>query len=211
MNSDLDIGVSSRLTDVTFIVFDLETTGFSPQQSGITEIGAVTICNNQVVSEFQTFVNPGHSVPSYISAMTGIHDHHVADAPTEREAVDQFLQYALPDSLTTDKSCFVAHNANFDLGFLKHVSHRDGLTWPDLTHIDTLHVARRVQWDTESQPANFKLDTLADFFQTSTIPTHRALDDARATATVLLELIKLLPERDFLKLEAFIKSSNLTS
>jgi len=173
-----DLGTPLR--DVTFVVVDLETTGGSPSDAGITEIGAVKVRGGEVVGEFQTLVNPGIPVPSFIAVLTGITDSMLVDAPTIGVAVPAFLDFAAGCVL-------VAHNAPYDVSFLKGACARLGRAWPEHTVVDTARLARAVLM--RDEVPNCKLSTLAPFFRSSTTPDHRALSDARATVDVLHGLI----------------------
>jgi DNA polymerase III subunit epsilon len=176
-----ELGVPLR--DVTFVVVDLETTGGSPLGSGITEIGAVKVRAGEVLGEFHTLVNPGGPIPPFIAVLTGITDAMVARSPRIDTAVPAFLDFA--------RDCvLVAHNAPFDLGFLKAACTRLGVGWPGFDSVDTARLARRVL--TRDEAPNCKLSTLARIFRTSVQPTHRALDDARATVDVLHVLFERL-------------------
>jgi DNA polymerase-3 subunit epsilon len=175
--------LGTRLADVTFVVVDLETTGGSPKDSAITEIGAVKIRGGQVLGEFQTLVDPGHAIPPYISVLTGITTMMVAAAPRIGAVLPGFLEFARGAVL-------VAHNAPFDLGFLKAACAENGIPWPAAASVDTAVLARRLL--TRDEVPNCKLGTLAPFFSATTSPTHRALDDARATVDVLHGLFERL-------------------
>ncbi|MGN0064548.1 MAG: DEDD exonuclease domain-containing protein [Nocardioides sp.] len=165
------------LRDVTFCVVDLETTGGSAAQgSMITEIGAVKVRGGEVLGEFQTLVNPRSSIPPFIAVLTGISDAMVADAPPIESALPAFLEFAAG-------SVLVAHNAPFDVGFLKHFSADQGRDWPAFEVVDTVRLARRVV--TRDETPNCKLSSLARLFRSPTEPDHRALTDARATVDVL--------------------------
>jgi DNA polymerase-3 subunit epsilon len=171
------------LTDVEFVVVDLETTGWSPDEAAIAEIGAVRVRNGIRRGEFASLVNPGTSVPRCIEELTGISDWLLAAAPRVASVLPGLLHFA-------DGCVLVAHNAPFDVGFLTAACDDCGLDWPAFTVLDTVMLARQLV-DPE-QVADCKLGTLATFFGTRTPPTHRALADARATADVLASLIALL-------------------
>jgi len=172
------------LREATFCVVDLETTGGSASGgAGITEIGAVKVRGGEVVGEFQTLVNPQTSIPAFIAVLTGITDGMVASAPAVSEALPAFLEFARG-------SVLVAHNAPFDVGFLRHYSEELGLGWPTFEVVDTARLARRVLHRDEAP--NCKLATLARVFHSPTRPIHRALDDARATVHVLHGLFERL-------------------
>ncbi|MGY1835506.1 DEDD exonuclease domain-containing protein [Blastococcus sp. SYSU DS0510] len=175
--------VGTPLAQVTFVVVDLETTGGSPKDSAITEIGAVRIRGGQVLGEFQTLVDPGHEIPPYISVLTGITSTMVATAPRIGAVLPAFLEFARGAVL-------VAHNAPFDLGFLKAACAENGLAWPAAASVDTAVLARRLL--NRDEVPNCKLATLAPYFSATTSPTHRALDDARATVDVLHGLFERL-------------------
>jgi DNA polymerase III subunit epsilon len=169
-----DLGTPLR--DVTFCVVDLETTGGAPGSSGITEIGAVKVRGGELLGEFQSLVNPAEPIPPFIAVLTGITDVMVASSPRIGSVLPAFLEFA--------RGCvLVAHNAPFDVGFLKHDSHVHGYDWPDFAVVDTALLARRVL--TPDDAPNCKLGTLAKVFRATTTPNHRALSDARATVDVL--------------------------
>lgn len=173
-----DLG--TPLADVTFVVVDLETTGGSPRDCGITEIGAVKVRGGEELGELQTFVNPGEPIPAFIQSLTGITNAMVADAPRTGEAVATFLEFA-------KGAVLVAHNAGFDIGFLKAACAAHDLRWPAPPVLDTVRLARQVV--TRDEVANHKLGTLAQHFGARTTPDHRALHDAKATVDVLHGLI----------------------
>src|SRR5581483_6030881 len=151
-----------------FAVVDLETTGWSPETAAITEIGAVRIRGGRPRGEFASLVNPGTPVPRPIVTLTGISDWMLAAAPKLPEVLPGLLEFA--------KGCvLVAHNAPFDLGFLRAGCGDCGVAWPGFPVLDT--------------------GTLAGFFRSRTAPCHRALPDARATADVLGWLIGRLAHR----------------
>ncbi|MBX9243660.1 DEDD exonuclease domain-containing protein [Actinotalea ferrariae] len=172
--------VGTPLADVTFVVVDLETTGGTPATSAITEIGAVKVRGGQVLGEFQTLVNPGGPVPAFIATLTGITTSMVRDAPRIAEVLPSFLEFARGAVL-------VAHNAAFDIGFLKAAAAEHGYAWPGNQVLDTVALARRAV--TRDEVPNHKLGTLAAYFRASVTPDHRALSDARATVDVLHALL----------------------
>ncbi|GLZ10457.1 DNA polymerase III subunit epsilon [Actinomadura sp. NBRC 104425] len=176
-----DLG--TPLAEVTFVVVDLETTGGSPGDSAITEIGAVKVRGGEPLGEFGTLVDPGAPIPPFITALTGITQAMVAAAPRIEAVLPAFLEFARGAVL-------VAHNAGFDISFLKAACNAHGYTWPAFTVVDTVDLARRVL--TRDEVPNCKLDTLARFFRTGAAPRHRALADARATVDVLHGLIERL-------------------
>jgi DNA polymerase-3 subunit epsilon len=172
------------LRDLTFCVVDLETTGGSAEGGAmITEIGAVKVRSGEILGEFQTLVNPHASIPPFIAVLTGITNSMVADAPPIESALPAFLEFA--------RGCvIVAHNAPFDVGFLRHFAQRQELPWPKFDVVDTAKLARRVV--TRDDAPNCKLSSLAALFRAGTTPNHRALSDARATVDVLHGLMERL-------------------
>jgi DNA polymerase-3 subunit epsilon len=175
--------LGTPLRETTFVVVDLETTGGSHLDSEITEIGAVKVRGGEVLGEFQTLVNPVQSIPPFIAVLTGITDAMVADAPRIASALPSFLEFARG-------SVLVAHNAPFDVGFLRTNTQRLGLDWPDFPVLDTARLAHRIV--TRDEAPNCKLSTLARLFGAGTTPDHRALHDARATVDVLHGMIARL-------------------
>jgi DNA polymerase III subunit epsilon len=172
--------LGTPLADVTFVVVDLETTGGSPAGAHITEFGAVKIRGGVVIGEFQTLVNPATPIPAFISVLTGITDQMVADSPRIDSVLPAFLEFA-------HGSVLVAHNAPFDISFLKAAALVTGRSWPPFRVVDTAHLARQVI--SKDEAPNRKLGTLAQLFGAATTPDHRALHDARATVDVLHGLL----------------------
>ena len=173
-----DLG--TPLDEVTFVVVDLETTGAGPGAHAITEIGAVRVRGGQIRSELATLVNPGAAIPAQVTVLTGITNAMVLDAPPVASALTELLGWARLDEPDT---VLVAHNARFDVGHLRGASRALGLAWTEPRVLDTLALARKA-WGRDEVP-NHRLGTLASYVRTSTAPTHRALDDARATVDVL--------------------------
>lgn len=169
--------------ETEFAVVDLETTGWSPEQGAITEIGVVRIRGGVRQGEFASLVNPGTPVPPSIEELTGITDWMLAAAPRVTTILPKLLRFI-------DGCVIVAHNAPFDLGFLAAACSDSGLTWPTITGVDTVMLARQLL--IEDEVPDCKLRTLARFFGARTSPTHRALADARATADVLGSMIARL-------------------
>lgn len=172
--------LGTPLHEVTFVVVDLETTGGSPHASEITEIGAVKVRGGEVIGEFGTLVNPGVAIPPTITVLTGITTAMVLTAPRITEVLPAFLEFARGAVL-------VAHNAPFDVGFLKANAARMDLAWHRPTVLDTVRLARRVV--TRDEAPNHRLGSLAVLFGSATTPNHRALQDARATVDVLHGLL----------------------
>ncbi|WP_320067132.1 DEDD exonuclease domain-containing protein [Micromonospora sp. RTGN7] len=167
----------------TFVVVDLETTGGSPDDGGITEIGAVKVRAGEELGVLATLVNPGVPIPPFITVLTGISQAMLIPAPPIEQVLPSFLEF-IADAV------LVAHNAPYDVGFLKAACARHGYRWPNPRVLDTAALARRVL--TRDEVPNRKLGTLAAYFRTTTRPTHRALDDAKATVDVLHGLIARL-------------------
>ncbi len=171
------------LLSTTFVVVDLETTGGAAASDGITEIGAVKIRGGEVIGEFATLVDSGIAITPFVSVLTGITEQMIAAAPSLPAVLPSFLEFAAGAVL-------VAHNAPFDVGFLKTACAQHARPWPNPAVVDTAVLARRVL--TRDEVPNCKLSTLAQFFHASTTPNHRALYDARATVDVLHGLIARL-------------------
>lgn len=171
------------LRDTTFVVLDLETTGGSPDGGGITEIGAVKVRGGEELGVLATLVNPGERIPPFITVLTGITQAMVTPAPTIEVVLPSFLEFLRGAVL-------VAHNAPYDVGFLKAACARHGYPWPNPRVLDTVTLARRVL--TRDEVPNRKLGTLARYFRTPRQPSHRALADAHATVDVLHGLIARL-------------------
>lgn len=172
------------LADVTFCIVDLETTGGSAAKgSRITEFGAVKVRGGEVLGEFQSLVNPDEHIPAFITVLTGITDQMVINAPLIAEVLPSFLEFARG-------SVLVAHNAPFDVGFLRFAAAELAIEFPKFEVLDTAILARRIL--TRDEVPNCKLSTLAAKFHATTTPTHRALDDARATVDVLHALFERL-------------------
>jgi len=169
------------LRDVPFVVVDLETTGGSPRDSRITEIGAVLVTGGERIGTFQALVNPQEPIPPLISQLTGIDDFLVREEPQIEAVLPAFLEFARG-------AVFVAHNARFDFSFLNENLGR--LDYPLLEGppVCTAKLARRVVWP---EVPNVRLHTLAQYFRTRVKPTHRALDDALACSEVLDGLLDL--------------------
>ncbi|MFW0792850.1 DEDD exonuclease domain-containing protein [Gordonia sp. CPCC 205515] len=204
--ADLDDGgddYSDRsLFDTTLVVVDLETTGGSPTEDRITEIGAVKIRGGEVIGEFATLVDPGCRIPPQIVTLTGITEAMVYDAPRIGAVLPAFVEFARGAIL-------VAHNARFDMGFLRQNAARLDIDWPFTVSLCTVTMARRIL--TRDEAPSVKLSVLADLFHVSVRPTHRALDDARATVEVfhcLLERVGNQGVGTFRELTAYLPRSS---
>ena len=182
--ADVDPLADLLLRETTFVVVDLETTGGRASGDGhdsITEIGAVKVRGGAVLGELATLVDPGRSIPPQIVALTGITTAMVFDAPRIDSVLPAFLEFSRGAVL-------VAHNAGFDIGFLRAAAERCQIAWPRPPVLCTVRLARRVL--TRDEAPSVRLAALARLFGATTTPTHRALDDARATVDVLHGLIE---------------------
>ena len=168
------------LSEVTFVVVDLETTGTRPGTDEITEIGAVRVRGGEVRAELSTFVAIDGALPGHISRLTGIDPGDLVGAPTLGEVMATFLEFSRGAVL-------VAHNARFDLGFLRAAAVSTDHEWPDPPSVCTLALARRVLHRGETR--GHRLGELAAHLGSTVEPNHRALQDARATVDVLHALI----------------------
>jgi len=174
----------------SFVVFDIETTGFSSVTNHIIEIGAVKVENGKIVDRFSTYVNPQEPIPYRITKLTTITDADVMDAPT----IDQVL----PEFFAFCEGCvLVAHNASFDTGFIKENARKLELPYA-YTHVDTLAMARVLL----PQLAKFTLDHVAKTVGVSLENHHRAVDDAEATAEIFEKFIPMLLEKGAHDLDA---------
>lgn len=172
--------LSTPLFDVTFCVLDLETTGGSPRDCEITEIGAVKYRHGEEIGSFQTLVDPGGPIPPSITILTGITHAMVVNAPTIATALPDFLEFI-------STSVIVGHNVRFDLSFLNAAAMRLGYPKLGNNTVDTAALARRL---VRNEVRNLKLRSLAAHFRSPVTPNHRALADAQATAHVLHGLLE---------------------
>lgn len=200
--------MSTALSETTFVIVDLETTGPSPKSgSAITEIGAVKVKGGVIQDHFESFVNPLLAIPQYITDLTGITDLMLANAPIIDDVLPNFIEFVGDHN----EVILVAHNAPFDISFLKSAALAIDLNWPKFRTLDTVLVARQVL--TPDEVPNCKLSTLAQFFGTVVDPNHRALDDAKATTEVLHGLLERLGGMKIdtdVKLLEFSKSAKRT-
>lgn len=177
-------GRSAEPLDGTFIVFDLETTGLNPAGEEITEIAAVRVVEGEIRDSFQTYVNPHKPIPPEITELTGISDETVADAPDLDKAVPEFLKWA-----GEGQHPLVAHNAGFDMGFLRTACQRLGIE-REFTSIDTLEMSRLML----PHMHKFKLNILAKELQVGPFEHHRASEDAAVLGRIYVKLLKRLRE-----------------
>ncbi len=174
------LAVAMPLSEVTFAVVDLETTGMSPGSSRIIEVGAARFRGGECLGTFQTLVDPGCEVPPFITVLTGITEAVLVPAPGIEEVLPTLLEF-LGDAV------LVGHNLRFDTSFLDAALVATGRRPLHQPRVDTLTLARRLMGD---EVPDRRLATLAGFFRTATQPTHRALDDVLATAGVLHGLLE---------------------
>jgi DNA polymerase III subunit epsilon len=168
------------LRDATFCVLDLETTGGNRNDDSITEIGVVKVQGGECIGTFHSLVNPGRAIPPQITVLTGLTDAVVANAPRIETVLGTLVDF-LGDAV------FVAHNASFDLGFLRAALRRDDRADYRPAVVDTAVLARRLLRD---EVPNCRLGTLAERLRLDHKPNHRALDDALATTDLLHHLIE---------------------
>lgn len=169
--------------DADYVVFDLETTGFSPETNRIIEIGAVKVLNGKIVDKFSTFVNPQVPIPFRIEQLTSINDSMVIDAPVIADILPEFMKFC-------EGCVMVAHNADFDMSFIKKNCQRLDIPCKP-TIVDTVALARVLLPNLN----RFKLDTVAKALGVSLENHHRAVDDAGCTAEIFVKFIEMLRER----------------
>lgn len=169
--------------DDEYVVFDIETTGLSNINDKITEIGAVLIRDRKVVSKFNSLINPEIPIPQKIQDLTGITDDMVSDAPTIEKVLHEFLCFAGNRPL-------VAHNAMFDVGFIKSKAALFGISVNN-SFLDTLQLSRKLL-----PIKKHKLNNVCDYFGIKLDNHHRASDDAEAAALILIEMFKILEGRN---------------
>ena len=184
--------------DGSFVVFDIETTGFSSQNCRIIEIGAVKVENGRITDRFSTFVNPGVPIPFRIEQLTGINDAMVMGSPPIEEILPAFMEFC-------EGCVLVAHNADFDMGFIKANLERLGQD-REFTFIDTVGMARFLL------PAlnRFKLDTVAKAVGVSLEHHHRAVDDAECTAMIFIRFTAMLAEKGIMDTDALNRESRIS-
>ncbi len=166
-----------------FVVFDIETTGLNPQKDRITEIGAVKVKSGEIVGRFSTFVNPGIPIPSFIVKLTGISDAMVMDAPPIEQVLTDFMEFI-------QGSVLVAHNANFDVGFVKQNAKIIGERIKN-PYIDTLELCRKMF----PELGKYKLNLVAKHLGIVLENHHRAVDDSLATAKIFLHCLEILKQK----------------
>ena len=175
--------------DSTFVVFDIETTGFSAVNDRIIEIGAVKVENGMITEKFSEFVNPERPIPFELEKLTSINDRMVEDAPNISVILPKFMDFC-------GGSVLVAHNADFDTGFIRHNCEVLGLPY-DYTYVDTLGIARSFLEGLK----NYKLDTVVEAMGCTLANHHRAVDDAGATADVFVRFLERFKKKNIRDLD----------
>ncbi len=183
--------ITEQTTDSPFVVFDIESTGLDKNTCKVIEIGAVKIHKGKIIDRWSTFVNPGVKIPRLITDLTSITDSMVKDAKPFDEQIDDFIKFC-------DGSVMVAHNANFDMGFMKKESENCGRNF-DFPYLDTMMLARCMY----KKLPNHKLDTLCKHLNVINAHHHRAVDDAEATAQVFIKMLDELKSKDMCELSTY--------
>ncbi|HKL79169.1 MAG TPA: exonuclease domain-containing protein, partial [Mobilitalea sp.] len=183
----------------SFVVFDIETTGFSPNKNKIIEIGAVKLINGEVVDRYSTFINPEVPIPYEIEQLTGIRDEMVLGAPRIDKVLPEFLAFCEGCSL-------VAHNASFDVSFIKKNANLQGITI-DYTVVDTVGLSRILL----PELSRYKLNTVAKALGVSLENHHRAVDDAGATAEIFQKLVIMLEGKEINNVNEIEKLGRLSA
>ena len=178
--NEIAMGDTTKSLQEEYVVFDIETTGFSPVKNRIIEIGAVKVSGGEIVDRFSTFVNPQTPIPFEIEKLTGIHDDMVMDSPTIETVLPEFLEFC-------GEAVLVAHNANFDMSFIKENARRLNIP-KEFTYVDTVGIARLLL----PNQAKHTLDAVAKTLGISLENHHRAVDDAGATAEIFVKFIPML-------------------
>ena len=187
---DIVTNSKNQSIDDKYVVFDIETTGFSPNVNKIIEIGAVKVENGKITEKFSTFVNPQVPIPFRIEELTSISDDMVVDAPTIDVILPQFMEFS--------KDCvMVAHNADFDMSFIMNNCDALGIAH-DFTYVDTVALARILLTNLN----RYKLDTVAKAVGVSLENHHRAVDDAGCTAEIFVKFVQMLKDRGAENLDA---------
>ena len=173
------------------VVFDIETTGLSVQNCKITEIGAVKIKNGEVLGRFNTFVDPEVPIPADIVELTGITDEMVKGAPKYPEALKAFFDFVGNDPAKEIQPLLIAHNANFDIGFIRHFAKEAGLPFEN-PYLDTLALSRYINPDLNKHT----LDAIANAYNLGDFNHHRACDDAEMLAHIFFRMIDIMEKSD---------------
>ncbi|MDU1175428.1 PolC-type DNA polymerase III [Peptostreptococcus anaerobius] len=187
-DTDTIVNANDRDLDQTFVVFDIETTGLSPHSDNLTEIGAVKVQNCEIVDSFSTFVNPKMDISYQIQELTRITNEMVKDAPSLEEALPEFIEFA-------KDSVLVAHNADFDTGFIYQKCQQLGLEY-NFEKVDTLTLARIINTNLK----RFSLDKVCKEMGVVLAGHHRAVNDAQATAEVFIKYLEIFKKKGINKL-----------
>ena len=194
---DIVTDAAGQSLDDTYVVFDIETTGFSAENDRIIEIGAVRVEKGEITDKFSVFVNPQLPIPFEIEKLTGISDEMVMNEPAIEEILPQFLDFC-------KGAVMVAHNAGFDMSFIRKNSERQGLPC-EFTVVDTVALARILL----PQLNRYKLDNVAKALNVSLENHHRAVDDAGCTAEIFVKFVQMLKERDIFDLNGVNQMSTM--
>ena len=195
--TEISVNAGNQTLEDTFVVFDIETTGFSAEADRIIEIGAVKVEKGQITEKFSTFVNPKRPIPFRITELTSITDDMVINAPEIEVVLPQFLEFV-------GDAVLVAHNASFDVGFIEQNCKNQGLD-TQFTSVDTVALGRVLL----PSLSKYKLDVVAKALGISLENHHRAVDDAGATAKIFVKFIEMLRERDIYDLKGINKFGHL--
>jgi DNA polymerase III subunit alpha, Gram-positive type len=191
--------INKPLKDLTYVVFDIETTGLSSTRDHIIEIGAVKISQGAIVDRFQAFVNPMIELSEFTKQFTGITDEMLADQDTIDQVLPRFLAFS-------KDACYVAHNALFDIGHIRENAKRLEIDFNESLVVDTLHFARYFYGE---QMKRFDLKALARFFKVKLDQHHRADQDAEATANIWLQMISDLQNKNIRHFQDINKAIDL--
>ncbi|MDY4203079.1 MAG: PolC-type DNA polymerase III [Schaedlerella sp.] len=194
--TEIAVGAGEETLDDTYVVFDIETTGFSSIKDKIIEIGAVKVVNGEITERYSTFVNPERPIPFEITQLTGITDEMVMDAPNIEAILPEFLAFA-------DGAVLVAHNAGFDVGFIEQNCRYQDIE-PHFVYVDTVALSRIML----PTLAKYKLNNVAKALGISLENHHRAVDDAGATAEIFVKLVKMLKEVNITTLKGLNRFGN---
>ena len=195
--TEIAVGAKDQSLDDTYVVFDIETTGFSAVSDKIIEIGAVKVEGGTIVDRFSTFVNPGCPIPFRITELTGITDEMVMEYPRIEEILPQFLEFV-------GDAVLVAHNAGFDVGFIEQNCRYQDIE-PHFVSVDTVALARVLM----PSLSKYKLDVVAKALAISLENHHRAVDDAGATAEIFVKFVEMLKERGITNLKGMNRFGHL--
>lgn len=181
--TDIVINPKDKELKDDFVVFDIETTGFSPENNNIIEIGAVKVSGGKITDRFSEFVNPKEPIPYRITQLTGITDDCVKDAPFISEVLPRFFEFA-------KGSVFVAHNAGFDMGFIMNKAEKLHIE-AEYSYLDTLSAARVLL----PKMGKYTLDSICKELKISLENHHRAVDDANATAEMFVKFVEMFSQK----------------